>query len=229
MKNRMMCKQVIIMEPTRIHYLSPDHQACLVIYENLGEFQLTPEQFEQLWKQKPEEKGKVFVFGKEHDMPRYCQSFGKSYTFSKREHIAAPLESIVVENEPYLMKIIHHLRKSTGRKYNQALINWYPDNQSYIGAHSDDEEMFSDHSVVCFNFCKNQGRDIVIHRKKKNKYTKKPMEQMNPLKHLMKNNTGYAMEGPDFQNLYTHQVPKRASKPDQDERRISITIRVFKD
>ena len=52
---------------------------------------------------------------------------------------------------------------------------------------------------------------------------------MDPFKHLMENNTGYAMEGSDFQDCYTHEVPKRASDSTVDERRISLTFRIFND
>ena len=36
------------------------------------------------------------------------------------------------------------------------------------------------------------------------------------------------MTGKDFQNNYTHEVPKRASDINRDERRISLTFRTFK-
>jgi len=42
----------------------------------------------------------------------------------------------------------------------------------------------------------------------------------------MENNTGYEMTGKDFQNRYTYEVPKKVCSAD-DERRISITFRVF--
>lgn len=208
--------------------MSKKHDAQFVIYRSLGMFNLSDDQFEQLWKQKPNERGKVFVFGKEHDMPRFCKSYGESYTFSGREHIADPMDTIKIDNQPFLQIAIDYLQKEKGKNYNQVLINWYSTNQEYIGQHSDDEGMFADHSVVCFNYCKIP-RDIVLRRKNKNKATGtelKPMKK--PYKHIMENNTGYAMEGEDFQNCYTHEVPKRASKEDRDERRISLTFRVFK-
>jgi len=48
------------------------------------------------------------------------------------------------------------------------------------------------------------------------------------IKHNMINNTGYIMQGVDFQKKYTHGVPKRVSKAFKDERRISLTFRCFK-
>lgn len=205
--------------------LSKNHDATFVIYESLGMFNLTDEQFDELWNQKPEDRGKVFVYGKEHDMPRFCKSYGKSYTFSKREHKADPMDSVKIDGEPFLQYCVDFLKSETGKDYNQCLINWYPDHQSYIGKHSDDESMFANNSVVCFNYC-HRSRDIVLRRKKKNKETGEELTEMVPFKHNMKNNTGYAMEGDDFQNCYTHEVPKRAVG-NGDERRISLTFRIF--
>ena len=204
------------------------HDARFVVYKSLGMFDLNKTQFKELWSQKPEERGKVFVFGKEHDMPRFCKSYGKSYTFSNREHKADPIEAIKIDGQPFLRLCLDYLKKETGKNYNQILINWYPDHQSYIGAHSDDEKMFTESSVVCFNYCR-KPRDIILKRKKKSKLTKDELPKMKPYKHKMENNTGYAMEGDDFQDMYTHEIPKRASDSTQNEKRISLTFRVFDD
>jgi len=198
------------------------HDAKLTVYSSLGMFNLNKDQFEQLWKQIPEERGKVFVFGKEHDVPRFCKSYVQSYTFSGREHKADPIDSIKIDDQPFLKFCLDYLKKETGKEFNQILINWYPDNQSYIGKHSDDESMFDECDVYCFNYCK-RPRDLVIRRKKCD-----DVKDMEPYKLSMENNTGYAMRGEDFQKYYTHEVPKRATKEDRDERRISLTFRVFK-
>ena len=202
--------------------------ANFVIYNSLGIFNLSDDMFDELWSQKPDVRGKVFVYGKEHDMPRFCKSYGKSYTFSKREHKADPIDSIIIDNQPFLQLCVNYLKKTTDKNYNQILINWYPDNQSYIGAHSDDESMFVDNTIICFNYCR-VSRDIIIKRKSKSKSTKTELLSMNPYKYRMENNTGYEMTGSDFQDLYTHEVPKRASNSNIDERRISLTFRIFND
>lgn len=206
--------------------LYKDEDAFFNIYSSLGKFNLNNDEFEQLWNQKPIERGKVFLYGKEHDMPRFCKSFGESYTFSKREHLSDPIDSIKINDCSFLQKCIDYLKKIKNIEYNQILINWYPDNQSYIGAHSDDEVIFKDSSIFCFNYCK-KARNIVLKRKNKCKNTKEELEKINPIKHLMENNTGYEMFGNDFQNRFTHEIPKKASCKEEDERRISLTFRVF--
>jgi hypothetical protein len=196
--------------------------AVFGIYSDLGESNLSDEQFEELWSQKPDERGKVFVYGKEHDVPRWCKSYGQSYFFSGREHIADPLDSIIVSEKKFLKKCIKRINKQNGTNYNQCLINWYGNNQHCIGFHSDDEKMFvPGSSVACFNYCK-LPRDIVLKKKEGKK-------QVTVLKHSMAHNTGYSMLGSNFQSAYTHGVPKRVSKDDRDERRISLTFREFQE
>lgn len=205
-----------------------NEEAIFMIIPNLNDFNLSPTQFEELWEQKPEEHGKVRVFGKEFDMPRFCKSYGQNYYFSGKQHSAAPLLDIDIlyddEYKPFLCVCIEFLNEKYAENnwvFNQVLINWYNNNQHYISDHSDDESKFVKGSpIVCFNYCKHP-RDIVIKRKKSDLKKKKS------LKHLMENNTGYVMYGKDFQKNYTHGVPKRVTKERRDERRISITFRYF--
>lgn len=195
-----------------------EKDATFHIYESLGDFSLSDEQFEELWGQHPKEKEKVKVFGKVYDMPRFVRTYGKDYTFSNVEHHADALDSIVVSGNTFLLDAIDYLEKHRGVQYNQVLINWYQDGQHYIGAHSDDEKQFDNDTVLCFNYCK-RSRDIVL--------TSKNKEKKQRIVHSMSNNTGYEMYGKNFQKNYKHAVPKRAVKF-KDERRISLTFRVFK-
>jgi len=196
-----------------------EDEAQFHIYDSLGDFNLTSDQFEELWNQHPEEKEKVIVFGKIYDMPRFVRTYGKDYTFSNVEHYADPLDAIIIDNKPFLSDAIKYLEKHRNITYNQVLINWYQDGQHYIGAHSDDEKQFDNYTVLCFNYCK-RSRDIILTSKKKD--VKKQR-----IEHSMNNNTGYEMYGSKFQKNYKHAVPKRAVKY-KDERRISLTFRVFK-
>lgn len=193
--------------------------AKFIIYPDLGDFSLTTGQFEELWKQHPEEHGKVRVYGKEFDMPRWCKSYGKSYFFSGKQHEADPLDKIQIDEKPFLQTCIDYLNNN-GYTYNQILVNWYGNNQHYISDHSDDESSFTGKSrIVCFNYCMTP-RDVVIKKKDGKK-------RITILKHNMDNNTGYEMRGSRFQKDFTHGIPKRKSDPDRDERRISLTFRSF--
>lgn len=180
------------------------------------ELQLSPEQFESLWEKRPVEPSKVFVYGKEHHPPRRFQSYGKDYRFSGRNHSSLPLKDLKIlgfENG-YLDKICYKLGT------NQVLVNWYLNNQEYISFHKDDEtQLVQGKSIFCYIFCK-IARDVVIKCAETNKTV---------WKHPVGNNEGYVMFGETFQKQFVHGVPKRVSKPDRDERRISITCRYFKE
>ena len=156
-------------------------------------------------------------------------TISNTITLPGKDHIAAPIGDIQIDDEPFLQMCMDYLNKVYGVGFNQVLINWYPDNQSYIGDHSDDESMFTNNTVLCFNYCKIP-RDIVLKRKKKDKKSGMELPKMKPIKHAMEHNTGYIMEGTDFQNMYTHGIPKRVSRASVgvDERRVSFTFRVFK-
>jgi hypothetical protein len=65
----------------------------------------------------------------------------------------------------------------------------------------------------------------VIKRKKKSKRTSIEIQKMEkPYKHSMEHNTGYSMDGKDFQDMYTHAIPKRVSKETRAEKRISMKM-----
>src|SRR5680860_1735338 len=51
--------------------------------------------FNQLWELHPEHYDDVIVFGKKHKMPRYTQSYGKSYTFSNVNHTGIEIPNIM--------------------------------------------------------------------------------------------------------------------------------------
>jgi alkylated DNA repair dioxygenase AlkB len=208
--------------------LSKNNNATFVVLKDLGDFSLNKNQFEQLWAQRPKERGTVTVYGKQFDMPRWCKSYGESYFFSGENHNADSIDSILIDGKPFLTRCIEAIKQFYPDKVspNQCLINWYDTLQSYISDHSDDEKNFVKNTpVICFNYCLHP-RDIIIKKIYYDDNGKKKSKRK--LKYLMKNNKGYIMQGSDFQKFYTHGVPKRASKEWRDERRISLTFRLFK-
>jgi alkylated DNA repair dioxygenase AlkB len=163
--------------------------------------------FKELLDLKPKERGKVIVFGKEFDVPRWQQSFGQDYYFSGLNHRAVTIE------HPFLIKILEFVKKHSGQEYKQMLINWYLDGNEYISPHSDDEKQLVENSTI-YSFSFGSTRDFVITSKKSN------FRQVIPLEH----NTLILMGG-EMQKYYKHAVPKRLKVK---EPRINITLRLYK-
>jgi alkylated DNA repair dioxygenase AlkB len=89
--------------------------------------------FEEIWAMRPEERGSVMMYGKLITVPRYQASYGQSYFFSGVDHNAHPI------THPYLNHVLKYCCAHSGLVYEQVLVNWYEDGNSYIGEHSDDE------------------------------------------------------------------------------------------
>lgn len=89
------------------------------------------EEFQKLWNLHPNTKAKIKIMGKEIEIPRFQQTYGRSYKFSGVDHKALPIPDII---QPWLN--LANQQYEAG--YNQALINWY-EPEHYIGLHSDDE------------------------------------------------------------------------------------------
>jgi len=87
--------------------------------------------FDELWKLHPKERGKVLVFG-EKTIPRYQQSYLRDYTFSGVNAKAMPLPN---EFKRFL-DFVNSIPEYNGN-FNQVLLNWYENGLHHIGSHSD--------------------------------------------------------------------------------------------
>ena len=163
--------------------------------------------FEELLSLKPQERGKVVVFGKEFDVPRWQKSFGQDYFFSGLNHKAEKIE------HPFLIKLLEFVNKHSGKEYKQMMINWYLEGTEYISPHSDDEKQLVENSTI-YSFSFGATRDFVITSKKTD------FRQVIPLE----NNTLILMGG-EMQKYYKHGVPKRLKVKYP---RINITLRLYK-
>ena len=73
--------------------------------------------FDEVWNLHPTEYGRIVMYGKEINTPRWQESYGRSYRFSGLTHQAHPIE------HPYLIKLMDWVKAQTGLDYNQLLIN----------------------------------------------------------------------------------------------------------
>lgn len=162
--------------------------------------------FKELLAIRPEERGKVMMYGKSIDVPRTQKSYGGNYTFSGIDHKADPVP------DGFLKTIQHWVNSREKLVYKRLLVNWYMDGTEYIGAHSDSETQLVNNSPI-YSFSFGATRDFIL----KSKQTTE--RRVFPLKH----NTLIIMGG-ETQKFYKHEVPKRLRVK---EPRINITMRAF--
>jgi len=168
--------------------------------------------FESLWNLHPENYGKIKLYGKEINTPRYFQNYGDGiYKFSNITHESEPLPDI-------LKPLLDWTNSNESLKYNGILVNWYEDGSNYIGLHSDDEKSLIQNSTIyCFSF--GEERNFIVQSKADSKDKKK---------FILKNNSLIKMGG-ECQQYYKHSIPKiNGQKAKSMGRRISVTIRSFK-
>ena len=212
------------------------HNSFYAFYPTLpSELQLNGEEFERIWNLHPAEYGKVNVFG-EKNTPRYQQSFGHSYKFSKTEHPAVPL------TDPFLCRVMQYCSEHTSTymqkvPFNGELVNFYVNGNHYIGAHSDSETDLVAGSPI-YSFSYGEIRDFIITPNKiKNGDTSDYTQEWKQYKIANKldedrivlslPNNSLVIMGGDMQKHYKHAVPKRALSSCPN-RRINVTVRHFK-
>jgi hypothetical protein len=61
-----------------MEYISDDSWIC-----HFNSSKITLPYFQTVWDLKPDNRGKIVLFGKEHDVPRWQQSYEKNYFFQE--------------------------------------------------------------------------------------------------------------------------------------------------
>lgn len=185
----------------------PEGKSWIKQFSLPDDIKCSPKTFDELLSLKPADRGKVIVYGKEFDVPRWQKSFGRDYYFSGVNHKADSIE------HPYLKKLLNYVNEHSGKVYQGMLINWYMNGEEYIGFHSDDESQLVRGSDI-YSFSFGETRDFVI-KSKRNKEFKLSLP--------LENNTIIIMGG-EIQKYYLHGVPKRLKV---SEPRINITMRLY--
>lgn len=137
----------------------------------------------------------IIIFGKECKQRRNVGFFtdldhGYNYSGNKGTgHI--PLDSNLRNTLDRLNELMH-------TKYNAILVNYYADGSKYIGSHSDNQREILENSVASISLGP-ATRTFRLREKETNKIL---------VNHQHNSGSLLVMEGPTFQKLYKHEIPK---------------------
>lgn len=166
--------------------------------------------FDALWNLHPEEKGKVKLYGKVMETPRWQESYLQPYYFSGMSHGGGELPEIL---KPFLV----WANELGYGDFNQVFLNWYENGNYYIGTHSDDEtQLKKDSAIVSISL--GQERIFRIRNKKDKSIV---LDVPLPDKEVV------VMAG-KFQKELLHEIVKvNGKKGESMSPRINITFRQF--
>lgn len=166
---------------------------------------------------KPQIRHTVKMMGKDVQIPRYQQAFGKSYTYTGNTSQSIPfipiLDTLKKDIVDQMKQVLPDL-DPTLFDYNMALVNWYEDGTQYIGPHSDDtKQLVKDSTIGSITI--GASRDFVLTPKKgiDGKSVKISLDDGD-----------FVIMGGKCQDTHLHSVPKRLKCKSE---RINITFRVF--
>jgi alkylated DNA repair dioxygenase AlkB len=206
------------------------------------------EEFDEFWSDCPKTKETIEIFGTK-EVPRFQKMYGsESYTFSGMT--LKPDPDVSPEDYPELLKKCFAKVKEMYPEieWNGALVNFYPDGDSYIGPHSDDEKKLISGAPICsFSFgatrtfrlkrkIKKLSKELSKELSKKSSKDKKPKESKELSKKESKEseeilkydipttNGSLIVMGGHCQKEYKHEITKTKKFVGP---RINVTIRSF--
>ncbi len=166
-------------------------------------------QVEDCWSMRPAERHTVMMFGREVEVPRDQQAYGKSYSYTGCCNKALPIPKL-------LQPLLYFVRETIFSDLNGILLNWYSGPEEYIGPHSDSTiNMVQFSPIVTVSFGETR-----TFRMSKGKGKEKRV-----FDYPAKNGSIIVLPW-ETNRAWKHGVPKRAR---YDGRRISVTMRAFED
>ncbi len=190
-----------------MEYISDDSWIC---HFNSSKINYTLPDFQTVWDLKPDTRGKIVLFGKEHDVPRWQQSYEKNYFFSGMIH-----ESSIITPKIFL-DFLKTCQQKISPKLNGILVNWY-NPQDYIGFHSDDEKkLIQDEPIITLTLLEDPSEQ--------RKFRLKSNTDNGHNKDIKLGHGDILVMGGSTQSTHKHSVPKSTK---YSSRRISITLRSF--
>lgn len=180
---------------------------------------VSSEEFATLLASKPAERGTVMIMGREVQVPRWQETFGRPYRFSGIMH--RPSRA----TPPLVTRLLEHIPRVVPQVTpNSALLNWYLDGTQYIGRHADDEgSIVQSQAGESFIVTISLGAERTF-RIRSRDATHAIVRDV-----TMRNNCVYVMCG-RFQKEFTHEIVKVSGERAKTiGPRISVTLREFKD
>jgi alkylated DNA repair dioxygenase AlkB len=207
--------------PLKRHYLTPSKTSWVDVGVLPRGF-LPADMQAMLNEVKPATRGKVVMFGREMDVPRWQATFGHDYTFAGVAHKALPLPECLQEMIASFNATSYVTEGPPGFVFNEALVNWMDDGSEYIGAHSDaleDLHVVRGWETTIVGVSLGATRTLRL----------RPKKGMNgyPRDFELCDRTVYVMGG-KTQYTHTHEIPKIGGKRIIGPR-VSVTLRCFKE
>ena len=190
-----------------VEYIAPKSWICSFGAKRIG---FTLPDFEDVWNLKPTERGKINLFGKEHNVPRWQQSYEKNYFFSGMVHQSS------TSTPKIFLEFLKVCQQYVSPRLNGILVNWY-NPEDYIGFHSDDEKnLVVDEPIVTLTLLEDPNE--------KRKFRLKSQDHYN--RDIMLGHGDILVMGGDTQKTHKHSVPKSTK---YRSKRVSITVRSFRE
>lgn len=202
----------------KLEYLNADKSSWILTWKLEPEARLNPlTEFEELWESHPTHRSTIRIFGKEVQIPRWSQCYGKNYFYSGVTHKAIPFT-------PILQRYLDYANTLRQCNFNMCVVNWYQNGNDWIAAHADDEpQIYRDEKgntkILSISFGEERAFWLnPIDKKDKNCYQKK----------LMLGDGDVLLMMGHTQSTHKHMVPKVfTNKSNEVGRRISLTFRQF--
>lgn len=189
-----------------VYYLTPETWVA-----HIPSFLIpTKEQYSSVWNRHPSEFHKIKIAGKETEIPRWQQAYGKSYNYS-----GAMIEA--AEPDELISNLISLMNVLVGSEmFNMCLCNWYKP-EHYIGKHSDDTKQLVINSPIA-SISWGYTRTFVLTPKEKGETLS-----------LDLNNGDLVIMGGTCQQTHKHEIKKISEKKQSSaDTRINFTFRCFK-
>jgi alkylated DNA repair dioxygenase AlkB len=203
-------------EKETIQYLTPD---SFIVLGKLPE-DVIPD-LQELLDLKPETPSQVVILGKMVYTPRFTAHYMKPYRYTGADHDAERLPAILQPMLDFSNNLLSEKRfgpSSEGKKFNQALTNYYMYGDHYIGKHSDDEKPIVPGTPI-FSASLGEQRTFRIRRKKTGEI----------VRDIQMLNGTFVVMGGKMQSEFTHEVVKVMGKRGANLKpRVNITFRIFK-
>jgi len=161
--------------------------------------------WDELWAMRPERPGVLVMGGRQVEMPRLQQAYGRDYSFTGQTSVALPIP-------PTLQRVVDWANSLGIGEFNQLLVNWYADGTRYIGSHADNTTPLVPGSPIvtislgaerCFRIRTHRGERVLDVR---------PADR------------DVLIMGGAFQAEFKHEITKVATAGP----RVSLTLRCFK-